>query len=629
MKRLLQCVAVLCMAVSSQFALAAARYEDPHSYANTEAFAVQHLALDLNVDFKQSRLAGTAELTIERLDPHAKQLVLDTRDLTIERVSLVGGSAEGTALKFSIGTSDPVLGAPMTIDLPQNDQTASRFKVRLMYQTSPEASGLQWVEPSQTAGKKHPFLYTQSQAVHARSWIPLQDTPAVRQTYSARIRTPKELRAVMSAANDPNEPRDGDYSFEMPQPVPSYLIALGVGDVHFQAIGPRTGVFAEKPILGPAANEFSDVEQMLIRCEQMFGAYQWGRYDLLMLPPSFPWGGMENPRLSFITPTVIAGDKSLTALIAHELAHSWSGNLVTNASWRDTWLNEGFTTYLERRIVEEIYGPRRYAMEDVLALQSVQRDIKSLTDENTPQLTHLAMELKGRDPDDAFSDVSYEKGRLFVGFLESRVGRERLDRFLQSYFKAFSFKSVNTEQFRDYLNDHLVKPNASALSLKEVDEWIYGPGLPKTAVLPTSDAFEQVELQTQRWLGGEAPRSALKTDAWTTHEWLHFLENLPTDISAKQLGELDAAFKLTQAPNNEIAHSWLKNVIRAGYQPGYKRLEHYLTSIGRRKLVRPLYDELLKTPDGKKRAQAIYAKARPLYHVTLRSQLEPVILDRS
>jgi len=595
---------------------------DSHSYANTDAFRARHVALDLRADFERRSLIGHADLTLERLQPQARELILDSRDLQISKVELLG--PRPISLQFRLGAADKTLGAPLSIQLPPN-LGDPQFKVRVTYATSPQASGLQWLTPSQTAGKQQPFLFSQSQAVHARSWIPLQDTPQVRLTYDARIRTPPQLLAVMSASNDPQTARDGDYSFTMPQAVPSYLIALAVGDVVFKPIGARTGVYAEAAQLAAAVNEFADVETMLEACEKMFGAYQWGRYDLLILPPSFMWGGMENPRLSFITPTVIAGDRSLVSLIAHELAHSWSGNLVTNASWESVWLNEGFTTYLERRIIEVLYGPERRAMEDVLGMQSLQRDLASLTKDGDAALTKLAVDLHGRDPDEAFSDVAYEKGRFFVGFLESRLGRERLDEFLRGYFAKHAFQSVTTADFRAYLQEHVLDRPGAKLTAAEVSAWIDQPGLPSTVVMPQSDAFRVVDAARNDWLQGRRTAQRLDTSSWTTHQWLHFLDNLPSTVDAAQLTELDAVFKLTASTNTEIAHSWLKNAIRANYVPANARLEQYLTSIGRRKLVKDLYEDLATTEEGKQRAQAIYRKARPMYQVPLAEQLDELL----
>lgn len=611
--RTVVCAAVLGLAaVSSR---AADAMSDAHSFANLQDFRVTHAALDLNADFERKRLVGFVDLSIDRLNDAARELILDTRDLKIEAVEL-----DGKQLEYRVGEAKPILGAPLAIQLPAK-LPAKSMTVRVKYETSPQASGLQWLEPSQTAGRKQPYLYSQSQAIHARSWIPLQDSPAVRLTYEAHITTPPQLLAVMSATSESND-RDGDYRFRMPQPIPSYLIALGVGDLVFKPLGARTGVYAEPSVIDAAAYEFADVQSMLETCEKLFGPYRWERYDLLILPPSFMWGGMENPRLTFLTPTVLAGDRSLVSLIAHELAHSWSGNLVTNANWNSVWLNEGFTVYLERRIIEALYGKERYAMEDALGHQSLQRNVESFTAEGEAALTKLSMNLDDRDPDDGFSDVPYEKGRLFLGFLESRLGRAQLDAFLREYFDRFAFQSIGTSTFVDYLQERVLSKPGAKVTMAEVRTWLDEPGIPSIAVLPHSDAFVRVDEQRKAWFDGKRKATQLDTARWTTHEWLHFLENMPADLTASRMAELDAAFKLTASKNNEIAHAWLKNAIRANYAPAWPRLDEYLTTIGRRKLVRDLYDDLLKTPEGKVRAQRIYAKARPLYQVPLVQQLD-------
>ncbi|NVK54400.1 MAG: M1 family metallopeptidase, partial [Alteromonadaceae bacterium] len=422
--------------------------------------------------------------------------------------------------------------------------------------------------------------------------------------------TPDELLAVMSAANDPQTERDGKYDFTMPQPVPSYLIALAIGDLHFKPMGERTGVYAEPVLLDAAAEEFADTESMLIATENTYGPYGWDRYDLLILPPSFPFGGMENPRLSFITPTVIAGDKSLVSLIAHELAHSWSGNTVTNATWRDLWLNEGFTTYLTYRIMEMIYGHDRYRMEAVLGYQDLQNDIAALEDNDEI----LAIDLRGRNPDDVFSNIPYEKGALFLRELEQKVGRENFDQFLLNYFEQFAFKSITTDEFVAYLNNTLVADYPQQLDAERIQQWIFEPGIPAGAPVPESDAFMLVDQARQNWLTGEKAASAINTANWTVHEWLYFLNNMPEQLTDEQLAELDKAFGLTASSNNEIAHSWLMIAVKNEYQPAYNRLHDYLVAIGRNKLVKPLYRELAKTPEGKAFAKKAFDEAKPGYH---------------
>jgi leukotriene-A4 hydrolase len=625
MRTLIACVATFLFAHAAPLATAAPPADGPepgrdyHSLANLSQIRLQHVDLFLDVHFDARQLSGVVDLRFERLDDATRKLVLDTRDLAIRRVWLLVDRKPGAALPFHLGETVATLGQALRIDLPEG--LTREFAVRISYQTRPAASGLQWLTPAQTAAKTDPFLFTQSQAIHARSWIPLQDSPQVRVTYTAEVHTPPGLRAVMSADNKPELAADNVYRFAMPQRIPPYLFALAVGKLEFRAIGPRTGVYAEAPLADSAANEFAETENMLKACEELFGPYRWGRYDMLILPPAFPFGGMENPRLTFLTPTVLAGDRSLVALIAHELAHSWSGNLVTNATWRDFWLNEGFTVFLQSRIVDALYGEKRSAMEDTLGLQSLRRDLRSLK----PPKTVLAIDLRGQDPDDGFSDVPYEKGRLFLTWLQAKVGRAELDVFLKGYFEHFAFQSITTEQFRAYLEATLLASRPGLVSSADLDTWFYGAGLPRDAVLPKSDAFSKVDTLRRLWLAGKLATSALPTTDWSTFEWLHFLDNMPAKLSVARMAELDAAFKLTGQRNSEIAHSWLRNVIRAGYLPGYARLEEYLTGIGRRKLVKPLYEDLLKSAAGREFAARVYEQARPGYHPLLQSTLDPLV----
>lgn len=574
--------------------------KDHHSFANADQVMVTHINLDLTADFDNKQLSGTAALNYEKIDADAKELILDTRDLTIKSVT-----NNGNDIVFDLKQADPNLGAALHIVLPENSES-----ITIEYSTSPGASGAQWLTPAQTAGKKHPFLFTQAQAVHARSFIPLQDSPQVRVTYNATIRTPKELLAVMSAANDPDTQRDGVYEFVMPQPIPSYLIALAIGDLQFKSMGPRTGVYAEPALLDAAAAEFIDTESMLVATEKTYGPYSWDRYDLLILPPSFPFGGMENPRLSFITPTVIAGDKSLVSLIAHELAHSWSGNTVTNATWRDLWLNEGFTTYLTYRIMEMIFGTDRYNMEAVLGYQDLQADIASL--DSNDQI--LAIDLRGRNPDDVFSNIPYEKGALFLREIEHKIGRGNFDAFLLEYFEHFAFQSITTDEFIAYLDDTLLKTYSAELDKQRITQWIFEPGIPEGAPVPESDAFLNIDTARNNWLNDKVEAQSINTSNWTVHEWLYFLNNLPNEMTHEQLAELDTVFNLTTSKNNEIAHSWLLIAVKNQYQPAYERLYSYLTSIGRNKLVKPLYKELSKTVEGKAFGKRAFEQAKPGYH---------------
>ena len=587
---------------------------DYHSFANTDDYRTKHIDLDLAVDFERRVLIGEAQLHLERLNEDNNPLVLDTRGLAISSVR-AGQDGEFSDAPFSIGEESAELGAPLTIGMPADATT-----VAIRYETSPDALGLQWLEPRQTAGKRHPFLYSQAQSIHARSFIPLQDTPGVRITYDATVRTPPELRAVMSADNDPTAELDGEFTFRMPQPIPPYLVALAVGDLEFQAMGERTGVYAEREILEAAAAEFADTQAMLETTEEAFGAYRWDRYDLLILPPAFPFGGMENPRLSFITPTVIAGDKSLVALIAHELAHSWSGNLVTNASWRDLWLNEGFTTYLTNRIMQTVFGDERYHMEMALGYAELLDELPDLDDPDEA----LAMDLRDRDPDDAFTSIAYEKGSLFLYELELAVGREAFDRFLMNYFDEFAFRSISTEEFLDYLQRTLVAEHAESLSMERVRQWIFESGIPEGAPVPKSAAFVPVEDARQDWLSGRIAAEDIDTSEWTYHHWKRFLDGMPKQLRRDRLEDLDQAFDLTAAANNEIAFSWLRIAIRNGYEPAFGRLENFLMTIGRTRFIGVLYEDMVAAGMDDM-ALRVFGAARQAYHPLTARDIEKTL----
>jgi leukotriene-A4 hydrolase len=578
--------------------------EDRHSYARPLEVRVQHVSLDLDVSFSQKTLRGSATLVLDR-PQRDKPLIVDSRDLKISRVEASADGVTWTDTTFEVGNVDKVLGAPVSIALPP-----AAKQVRVFYETAPTASGLQWLTPQQTAGKKHPFLFTQSQAIHARSWIPTQDSPGVRVRYSAKIRVPAGLRAVMSARNDPNQKAGTEYTFEMPQPIPAYLIALAVGDLDFKAISSRTGVWAEPPMLMKAASELEDMEKMLRAAESLYGRYRWEQYDVLILPPSFPFGGMENPRLTFATPTILAGDKSLVGLIAHELAHSWSGNLVTNATWRDFWLNEGFTTYFERRIQEEVYGSERSEMEALIEKQEVMKEMAELPEADEI----LYVDLKGRDPDEGMTQVPYVKGMLLLRRLEEVFGRDKFDVFLRGYFNQFAFKSIVTADFVEYLQKNLLDQNRDLAATIDLEAWLTKPGLPPEAPEPKSDALHKAETAAKDWAEGRRDLASLPVRGWSTAEWLHFLRSLPPKLDTKRMGQLDSAFRLTESGNSEILAEWLLMSIESGYQAAYPKLDQFLVEVGRRKYIKPLYQELAKSPTGKAHAKKVYATARAGYH---------------
>ncbi len=576
---------------------------DPHSFAEPDRVAVHHVALDLTVDFTQHALHGTARLTLVRHDRSAP-VRLDTAGLAIESVVECGTKH---ALVYALDTLHRVLGRALVIQAPSEC-------IEIQYKTGTDARALLWVEPAGTSGKHSPMLFTQSQAILARSWVPLQDTPSVRFTYEATIHVPDKLVAVMSAENPRTPPTDGVWHFRMREPIPSYLMALAVGDLAFHAIGPRSGVYAEPSVLDAAANEFAEVEAMITTAEKLYGPYRWGRYDMLVLPPSFPYGGMENPRLTFLTPTAITGDRSMVSLIAHELAHSWSGNLVTNATWADFWLNEGFTTYVERRIMEALRGR---PVAEVLWHLGDADFIESLTRSVGPD-TRLALDAGAdRDPDDIPSDAAYEKGALFLRTLEENFGRETFDAFLRRRFDRLAFRSSTTVAFEADVNADLIGKHTGVMTSAQVAAWLHEPGLPVGTVPLPSKRVTEIEAIAHAYATSGV---GFATDGWATLDWVIFLKALQ-ELPLDRIRTLDTKFRLTTR-NAEILMYWLPLRVRADDRDAMKPAEDYLLSVGRRRNIRPLYAAMIDKGDPwRKLAAHIFESARPLYHPIVRDTI--------
>jgi len=590
---------------------------DEHSYAQPEKVRITDIALDLALDFDKKELSGSATYTLDWLDKTATQLVLDTRDLSVAKAEALGSDGTWTPLKFALSDKDKTLGSALTIESPTRPA-----KVRVSYVTSPEASGLQWLAPAMTEGKQQPFMFSQSQQIHARSWVPLQDTPQVRFTYSAHITSPKDAMVLMSADNDPKAVRDGDYSFKMPQKIPSYLLAIAAGDLVFKPISARSGVWAEPAMVDKAEHEFEDTEKMITTAEGLYGPYRWGRYDLLVLPPTFPYGGMENPRLTFATPTVIVGDKSLVSLVAHELAHSWSGNLVTFATDKDSWLNEGTTTYVQSRITEALYGRDVADMEEVIDRDELKTEFKTLD----PNLQRLSLKPGTlADPDDQSSATVYTKGAWFLEFLEKRFGREVFDPWLKGYFNHFSFQSITTQQFRDYLKTNLIDKHPNVVTMQEVDQWLYEPGIPGNAPRVESGKFATVNAARIAWQGSAKLPDKSITGAWSTQEWVHFLESMPDTLKPEQLTQLDEAYHFTGTPNGEIAMRWYPLAERSGYAAAREDMGKFIERVGRRKLILPIYKALVATPDGLAFAEQAFARAKPGSHPITAGSVQAIL----
>ena len=570
---------------------------DTHTLSNYQDLPIKNTHLELSVNFQEKKIKGSVTHQFDK-NRKVDLLKLDSKYLKIDSIQ----DGNGNSLEYSIGEFDELLGSALTVIL--NSESS---EVVIFYETTDKSEALDWLLPNQTAGKTFPFMYTQGQSIFTRSWIPIQDTPGIRITYTAKINTPKNMMAVMSAANPQKMDTNNVYSFEMKQPIPPYLIALAVGNLEFKAIDFRTGVYAEPSMVDECANELVDMGKMVDVAEQLYGKYDWDRYDVIVLPPSFPFGGMENPRLTFATPTIIAGDRSLVSLIAHELAHSWSGNLVTNATWNDFWLNEGFTVYFERRIMEALYG-RDYS--EMLALLGFQ-DLQNQVDNSIPSMQLLRLNMIGKHPDDAMTDIAYEKGYFFLRMLEENIGRDKMDVFLKKYFNDHKFQTIVTNEFLSYLKENLLYDNFKGLN---VERWVFDSGLPENCPKVNSLRFKKVESSVATFLDGGAQELKLISEKWSTHEWLHFLKHLPESLNENQMADLDKAFDLSNSGNSEILAVWFLQSIKNDYRPAFENLEKFLVKIGRRKFLQPLYLELSKNKEHKIWAKKVYQKARNNYH---------------
>ena len=610
-------------------ATAPVTYErDVHSWAQPQIARVRHVDLDLTADFASKTLSGTATLDVTG-EPGATQVILDIKNLEIRSVA----DDKGNALQFALGAEDPIKGQALTVTVPAFEPGKGQ-KIVVTYSTRPDAAALQWLTPAQTAGGRQPFLFSQGQAILTRTWVPTQDSPGIRQTYSAKITVPEALTAVMSAemlTPDGERAAEGmhSYRFRMTNPVPPYLIALAVGDLKFASEGARVGVWTEPGRLDAAKAEFSEMGQLVDAAEALYGPYRWGRYDLLILPPSFPFGGMENPRLTFATPTVVAGDKSLVSLVAHELAHSWSGNLVTNATWADIWLNEGTTTYFENRIMEAVYGRDRAMMLQVLGWNDLQASLAGMA----PLDTRLHVDLDGRDPDDGLNDIPYEKGAAFLRTIERIVGRERFDAWLKGYFERNAFRPMTAGGFLVDIRANLVRGDSALERELQLDNWVYQPGLPSNAQAPVSTALTAVDTAADAFFADKGPASAIPWSGWSTQERQHFLAWRPEGAAATrawltsaQLADLETTLNLRAEGNAEVLFQWLQIAVAHRYQPAVPTLERFLTSQGRRKFVLPLYTSLWGQGDwGRPIATRVYATARPGYHPVTTGSVDDVV----
>lgn len=583
---------------------------DPHSFTDLRQGKITHVDLVFDVDFSTNVLNGDVRYQIDQ--PITGSFFLDCSEIDLEQIR-----TNGRNITWEIDESDEIRGQRLHLmDL----EGVSAFTIT--FKTDPGARALQWLRPEQTSGGAHPFLFSQCQPLHARSIFPCQDSPAVRFTYTAEIRVPHPLIAVMAAASLSVQPEDGVNvcRFEMPQPIPSYLFALGVGNITSKDLGERCRIYAEPDMIEAAAWEFAEVESMLSEAEKLFGPYIWDRYDMLLMPPSFPFGGMENPRLTFVTPTVLTGDRSQTTLIAHELAHSWTGNLVTNATWEDFWLNEGWTVYAEHRILEALEGREYEQLMAAINREEMLIAMNRFGMDSDP--TRLKFSQKGIDPDAVYSLIPYIKGHDFLVLLEQSVGRDRFDRFIQDYISMFKFRSINTEEFVAFLNEKLPE----AVEKVDVQEWIYEPGFPDSAPTIHSNLMDEVFACVVKFKEGKLP-SHEDVGAWNSNQIRLFLYQLPHQIPLESCRYLESLFSIENSRNYTHLVVFYNIAIRSGYETVLPRVEEILATVGRGKFVIPLLRALAETEWSKEVARPVFERVRNRHHPLTVVNLERVLVQ--
>ncbi len=597
---------------------------DYHSFANTDQFRITHVDLDLRVDFDSQTLRGQIGMRIDRVDPGATQLVLDTRDLIVHAVTqratnVLGAEADAKApwvdRPFRLDKADPILGSALVIDLPPS-RKAHEF-IRIDYETGPRPRATGWLTEKQTAGHR-PLMYALPGPIAARSWLPLQDTPQVRFTYKAVIHTPEDLRAVMSPAPDPKAKRTGEYSFVMDDAVPAAALGLVAGDLEFKEISPHSGVYAEKPLLRASAAEFADFEAMQAAAQALLGARPAGRFDIVVVGSHLPIAAASAPRMIFVSSTLLAGDKSLLSPAIGALADAWS---LPPAAWRDAWVGEGLDRYAANRILGALYGSVRANIDQLAALEAMHAAFAS----RLPADQALALDLRGRDPGLAVTAATRVKAGLLFTWLESRFGRDRLDGFLRDLISRRSGHSLTTEEFLGELRTQLLERYPGIAGMEEVMAWVSGPGLPRSAELPPAQDWGSVDAVRAAWLAGAAPLTRPRTADWIDYQWGRFLDGMPSDLGAARMLELERALPHGRDLNPVVGAAWYTLVARSGYPAAAKPLEKFLLEVGRGSLLVPLYRAMQGTPAETEVARRVFARARPGYHPQVAAAVDAIV----
>eukprot|EP00927_Polykrikos_kofoidii_P049772 TRINITY_DN43785_c0_g1_i1.p1 TRINITY_DN43785_c0_g1~~TRINITY_DN43785_c0_g1_i1.p1 ORF type:complete len:623 (-),score=111.48 TRINITY_DN43785_c0_g1_i1:103-1971(-) len=585
---------------------------DPHSFANFHEIVVQHMDLAFDIDFNRHVFTGTATLKLRRLVPSCNILKLDVKGLRI-----LGIRQEGTndALWLRLVSSVSELGDCLEVTLPPGSAD-SPVVIIVAFETAPGAAAIQWLEPVQTAGGKHPLVFTQCQAICSRTLFPCQDTPSVKSSFTLTVTCPQPLVALGSGIRQDcsDEASNGTNTFKFSQNVPvmAYLVAVICGSLEERSVGSRSSIWVESPVADAAQEEFQGVPDAFIgAAEKIVGSsYDWGRYDIALLPRSFIFGGMENPNMTFFSSALMTGDGSLLTTLAHEITHAWSGNLVTNAKWKDFWLNEGFTRYIERRILGRLRGKAFRGLLLTVGYNDLVRTVQLLTSCGENQFTALEPELVGIDPGRAFSRIPYEKGSLFLFYLEGIVGgEEAMTEWLKTYFSDFARQSIETADFKKHFCNFFDERNPAALKGVDWDAWLHGRGLPSFDLKSYADQslVKDTRDLADRWLSGGTslmvkpePEGVSSNDlvSWQSQQIMVFLDNLinagPCKMPKERLGCMDELYCFTQTRNVEVSFRWLHLCMMNRREECLPAVEAFVSNNGRGVYLKTLYAELLK-----------------------------------
>ena len=619
--------------------------EDISSYSNFDEIIQKEVFIDVSLDFDKKQMLGTMEVKYEILSSEIPNVILDLKGpeiVSVEYVIKNEKNEEKTMIPltyeiYSENVYKDSLGTPLKISLdnvkkniPDEYNKLSKSKTLMLcikFITTENCTGIQFLTKEQTYTKKYPFMFTQCEAIQCRSLFPVQDSPSVKSIYKVKTSIPSPLTFLFGGIKKEsyldNKSNQNVTIFEQKIPIPSYLVAFVAGELEYGKISERCGVWTEVGLCKIACNEFKDAEKYVQIAEEYFNhPYEWEIYNLLVLPFSFPYGGMENPNLTFVTPALLAGDCSMSNVIGHEISHSWTGNLVTNKNWKNFWVNEGFTIFMERKLDSALLGEEMENLEAIVGNNELIADIKLLGLDS--EYTKLSPDFGGNDPDDGFSTVPYEKGYQFLIFIEKLIGKDNFREVMQKYIKKYRYKSVDHTAFKEVLegliNEKLKDPK-KIIDEINWDKWLYEKGIPSYKNDFSSKLLKEAEKLAEDFLQEKEDKSSvLKVfKEWHTNVKLAFLNYLldnKNKIDEKIMKNLKNELNLAEEYNSEIKYMWYLLALDKKVEEEIPNIKKFLETHGRLKYVRPVYFAWIEKDYNQ--AKEFFDKTKYLYHAFAR-----------